>query len=387
MSTRPDDRRKRASETFGLVADWVLCEPMAAMISTAARHPMADGDPQVAGSITSGWLPADDELPSWLHDELTAPSVLTDSQRDIVLRTLAVERQVAADFDFRGQAGGGYRERNHAGTADFDEDTRARIIEIARELELITPRVPRHATYDMTLVLGGGYLSPLLRTRLAAQIEAAGTALGTLYSLGSPRFLISEPPEATAVAGYAPDARDEFDLMCAAAASEFGLTVDTPEFLCGCTFAATRCPSWPAAGDPDAAETPPEYTHLRTAPLRALDSSVRGSVLSAHTSRPPLRPNTSDTYELLSRVAHPHDGQRALIVTTQIFVPFQRFDGMRRLWLPSGVDIDAVGFGEEWGDRPLTAEYVLQETLSAIRSARRLLVDAVDVLRASSTMG
>jgi hypothetical protein len=68
------------------------------------------------------------------------------------------------------------------------------------------------------------------------------------------------------------------------------------------------------------------------------------------------------------------------VVTTQVFVPFQTFDGIRRLYLPYGVDVDTVGFGAEWGDRPQTAEYLLQETLSAIRSARRLLIDAAEVL-------
>ncbi|MDT5028386.1 MAG: hypothetical protein QOE61_4812, partial [Micromonosporaceae bacterium] len=39
-------------------------------------------------------------------------------------------------------------------------------------------------------------------------------------------------------------------------------------------------------------------------------------------------------------------------------------------------------FGPDWGDRPMTAEYLLQETLSGIRSARRLLIDGAAVLGA-----
>ncbi|MEO6702210.1 MAG: hypothetical protein ABI140_05940 [Jatrophihabitantaceae bacterium] len=61
-------------------------------------------------------------------------------------------------------------------------------------------------------------------------------------------------------------------------------------------------------------------------------------------------------------------------------MPFQTFDGVRQLQLPLGVEIDAAGFGAGWGDRPDTAEYLLQEVLSAIRSARRLLVDAAAIL-------
>lgn len=76
----------------------------------------------------------------------------------------------------------------------------------------------------------------------------------------------------------------------------------------------------------------------------------------------------------------PDDASSFLVVTTQVFVPFQRFEGLRRLYLPHGLRVDAVGLGADWGDRPLTTEYLLQETLSAIRSARRLLVDPVALL-------
>jgi hypothetical protein len=39
-----------------------------------------------------------------------------------------------------------------------------------------------------------------------------------------------------------------------------------------------------------------------------------------------------------------------------------------------------VGYGDDWEDRQRPAEYLLQETLSAIRSGRRLLVDAAGTL-------
>jgi hypothetical protein len=67
-------------------------------------------------------------------------------------------------------------------------------------------------------------------------------------------------------------------------------------------------------------------------------------------------------------------------LTTQLFIPFQGFDALRRLYLPLGVEVDAVGFDAERGDRPLIAVDLLQEVLSGIRSARRLVVDAAQVL-------
>jgi hypothetical protein len=38
------------------------------------------------------------------------------------------------------------------------------------------------------------------------------------------------------------------------------------------------------------------------------------------------------------------------------------------------------GLGPGWVDRPQTAEYLLQESLSAIRSGRRLMIRAAEVL-------
>jgi hypothetical protein len=220
----------------------------------------------------------------------------------------------------------------------------------------------------------------VLRARYAARLRAEGMGLGEISFLGSPRFLIDEPPERAVTREYAPDATDEFGLMLGAVRSEFGLAASAVTFLCGCPSAQRECPRWRYRGTPGAAGTPPEFTHERQATIVGTDGRVIGSVLSASTGRPPYRPDTSDTLGLWARCARPQPGERVLVVTTQVFVPFQMFDGIRRLYLPFGVDVDTVGFGAEWGDRPQTTEFLLQETLSAIRSARRLLVDAAEVI-------
>ncbi len=387
-SAHAQDTNSRALSAFEIVADWVLGQPMRTLLAEFGETSPTD----IPIGPESTWMGLQEELPDWLGpvlDNTPAPEgAMTVSLWKLLQQVLVVESRIADDFDFRRAENGKYRERAQASSADFTDEFRARIISLADELGLVTPRPPEHGSYDLTLVLGGGYRSPLLRSRLAAQLAAAGTELGVIYSLGSPRFLIEEPAEAPEVADYAPDAHDEFGLMCAGATAEFGVDIGAVEFLCGCLDDQSICPEWPHSDDPDdaadIARTPTEYTHLRSADL--IDTTPgrrRGAVLSARTSRPPFRPDTSDTYELLGRVAEPHGGQKALIVTTQVFVPFQRFDGLRRLWLPFGVDVDAVGFGADWGDRPLTAEYLLQEVLSGIRSARRLLVDAADILRQS----
>lgn len=370
---------------FGFAAKWLFGDPMRELLDLFDERIPEPGTALGEDIDEPDWLKLNEELPSWLSVALGPPPAPTGLLRpeyiDILRRTVELERVVADDFDFRGRGTAKYRERIQASTADFDDALRARIVEATRRLGLVDPDDPLHDRYDMTLVLGGGYSSPQLRSKLAAHLGSMGVDLGPVYFLGSPRFLIEEPPEATAVAYYADGARDEFDLMCAGATREFGFAARPATFLCGCASADTVCPRWLEAHRCDVGDTPPEYTHERSAELVDAAGTPRGAVLSASTGRPPLRPDTTDTFALWAHVAEPHPGQRALIVTSQVFVPFQTFDGVKRLYLNHGVEVDAVGFGAEWDDRPKTAEYLLQETLSAIRSARRLLIDAAGVLR------
>jgi hypothetical protein len=305
---------------------------------------------------------------------------LSPAQVDILRRTLAIERMAAADFNFREGAGQQYRERLQASAADFTAQFRSHVRGLTAQLGLVNAQEPRASRYDKTLVLGGGYRSPLLRAGYAALLRSKGFHLGEVSFLGSPRFLIKEPPERLVTDLYAPGASDEFDLMVAAGQAEFGLTPARTTFLCGCASADAQCPNWPARDAERAGETPAAYTHERRAELADDTGAAVASVLSASTGRPPFRPDTSDTFSLWARCVHPQVGQRVLVVTSQVFVPFQSFDGLRQLYLPHGVDLDVVGYGDDWEDRPRPAEYLLQETLSAIRSGRRLLVGAAGTL-------
>jgi hypothetical protein len=381
-----ESREQRASRAFEFVAGWLFSEPMRDLLTLFGHEMPERGAGPIHTDSAAEWLHLNEELPAWL-DEVVGPAGratgrLGIPQIDILRRALDIERRVADDFDFRGRGSGQYRERAQAASADFDPKLRASIEKCARELGLVDAEAAQRPRYDMTLVLGGGYKSPQLRAKLAARLASDGVDLGDLYFLGSPRSLIADPPEAPEVMYYAPEACDEFDLMGAAACREFGLTRKDTAFLCGCATDSDICPRWLRAhAQDDVDDTPPQYTHERQAELVDEGGHRNGLVISASTHRPPYRPDTSDTFALWGRVARPHPDQAALIVTTQVFVPFQTFDGVRRLYLDQGVQVDAVGFGAEWNDRPLTAEYLVQETLSAIRSARRLLIDATQILQ------
>jgi hypothetical protein len=375
-----DRAADRASEAFALVGTWLSSDAMTELLSEALVAEVAAAKPaDAAQSGPASWLPSDEKLPDWVIAG-TGREGVTPAQVATLRRALAAERTAALPFNFRPRRGSAYAERSQLLAADLSARTRARILDLTTALGLVSPRAPRYDRYDKTIVLGGGYRSPLLRARYAAQLQAAGVSLGEFSFLGSPRFLDKEPDESQRTADFAPGATDEFALMLAAFGSEFGLRGTGVTFLCGCASAAGQCPKWRFAGTDAAGQTPPEFTHERRARMVDGDGRTIGSVLSASTGRPPKRPDTSDTFDLWARQADPRFGQRVLVITTQVFVPFQTFDGLRRVYLPYGVDIDTVGLGPGWVDRPQTAEYLLQESLSAIRSGRRLLIRAAEVL-------
>jgi hypothetical protein len=387
----------RAAEAFALVDTWLSSAAMTALLSDrmvaevvaakkaagilGAHYGTEQPEPSPAGR--PDWVPSGERVPAWVARLLDEPGTglngVLPGQLETLRRALEIEETVAFPFNFRPRVGTVYGERSQLEQAGFSAETRAEILELSRALGLVSPRTPRYDGYAKTLVLGGGYRSPLLRARYAAQLHAAGVSLGELSFLGSPRFLDKQPDERQKTADFAPGATDEFGLMLGALNAEFRLRTAEVAFRCGCASADQPCPNWRLAGTDAAAQTPPEFTHERQAQI--VDGGpISGSVLSASTGRPPKRPDTSDTFGLWARQADPQFGQRVLVITTQVFVPFQTFDGLGWLYLPYGVDVDTVGYGADWGDRPQTAEYLLQETLSAIRSGRRLLVRAAEVL-------
>jgi hypothetical protein len=370
---------ERAFAAIELAERWLSSEPLTDLLELFDTD---DSSPQ-PGLLDSEWLHLNEDLPDWVQTAIavasTEPSVGARCGR-VLRHALAIEQRAAKHFNFRSRDGVEYRERSQAVAGRFGDLIRAEVSVCATRLGLVTAEIPTRSAYDQTLVLGGGYRSPLLRARYARTLLDRGTDLGDVYLLGSPRFMIEEPSEIAAVESYAVGPRDEFDLMVAAACAEFGWCSIDVRLVCGCENTNTPCPKWRSKTEPDASRTPPEYTHERIATLRDDAGQTRAAALSASTSRPPYRPDTSDTLEMWSRSAAPAPGDNILVVTTQVFVPFQTFDAIRRLYLPHGLNLDVVGFGADWGDRPQNAEYLLQETLSAIRSARRLLVAASAVV-------
>lgn len=270
-----------------------------------------------------------------------------------------------------------YQERWQASAMHPSERDGRVIGAAADDLGLITPSLPAHDWYSQAIVLGGGGLTPLRRVvHLDRLLNECQPAIDAIWLLGSGRHIGAE--ERSATDQFAPAARDEFDLMCAAAQQALGARGGSTTLVCGCADAEQPCGQWQAqmleAGcERDAVElTPVAFQHSR---LRTYAVSRFGPVhvLSAPTSNPPSRPNTADTYRTLVSLAHIERASRLLVVTSQLFVPFQTFDALRMLTAPTGASVEVLGLPntEDRGEAP---GLLLQEVLSAVRSARRLLV-------------
>jgi len=208
-----------------------------------------------------------------------------------------------------------------------------------------TPATDR---YDHVLVLGGGIRTMLARANLAATVLSRGVAASTVAGLGSTRPLEGQEEIAREL-GLRP-CPTEGDAVDEALRHEFGL------------------------GEPTGVEGGDGWWIRHHA-----DARPPVHVLAAPSTRPGQRANTADTFvgwaELLPGAAR---GARLLLVTTDMFVPFQHCDAVRVLGLGYGAVIETIGFAtatSRWV-RPSRTFEVLQEVRSAIRSMQ-LLHDAL----------
>src|SRR5438874_2682178 len=97
--------------------------------------------------------------------------------------------------------------------------------------------------------------------------------------------------------------------------------------------------------------------------------------LSAPSSRPyPLPANSADTYNFFFEHIQVPPGSSFLLITSQIYVPYQQLEAIRTIALKHNVVVETVGFPLEWSGKlqgMLGASNYLQEIRSTIQSANR----------------
>jgi len=265
---------------------------------------------------------------------------------------LAWLEEFSAKWNFR-QAKG---ERNDVTPPQLSLLTEKVIKSAAKALGLVKGGSKPEGRYDQMLILGGKARGCLSRPLFATQLIGKGgfevravTALGAFRRLDEEEVALVEKVEATTLG-------DEFEAMDAGVRRAFKL--DSPRSEDGVESDSIGG-SWRIH----------EYETADGLPV---------SVIAAPSSEPgERRANTPDTFAwFATEIAGLEPGQRVLVVTTDIYVPYQHADALRMLALPYGVEVDAVGVVPGEMDRRLAhtfeAHNYLQETRSMILSLCRL---------------
>jgi hypothetical protein len=238
--------------------------------------------------------------------------------------------------------------------SSLTESQRDVIKEAARELGLIGIEIPRKNSYDFVWVLGGARLSCLLRPRLVAHLVSEHSLhCGTIALLASERPISSTERNATDT--YAPGAETEFDLINRGAEIAFNMPSSFTEERND--DAINKNQSWIIR----------RYDKVEDFPLVMS--------MSAPSSEPEKRrANSADTYEFFFHHVQVPPGSSLLLITSQIYVPYQQLEAIRTVALRHNIVIETVGFPLEWSGNlqgMTEPSNYLQEIRSTIQSANR----------------
>ena len=269
----------------------------------------------------------------------------TSEEVPLAERLADLEEFSAGCWDFRKG-----RERSEAVGVTFAPERDALIRAAAAALGLAGRQTPARREYDHVLVHGGGVRTMVARADLAATILRGGVTASGVTGLGSVRPLAGQEEIARRFGLRA--CLTEGDAVEEAMRRAFALA-EPAERRSGVTRAGQP---WWVRSYPSA--RPPVH------------------VLAAPSTRPGERANTADTLTGWAELVAPATrGSRLLLITTDIFVPFQHCDAVRLLALPYGCAVDTVGFdtgANAFVPPPETFE-ILQEIRSAICSMNALL--------------
>jgi hypothetical protein len=200
-------------------------------------------------------------------------------------------------------------------------------------------------------VLGGGPRTALARPDHAVRLLADGVPTRSIAALSSLRPLGETEVEFANAQGM-PGLTVEAEAMAAGVARSFGTADDA---------------TWHSGTTPSGAE-------WRTLSYRAGPHDI--AVVGAPSLDPARRANTGDGFVGWAELIHrPRPDERILVVTTDLFVPFQHADAVRCLGLPYGCGIDTVGLDAatypQWL-RQNTHTTLLQEVRSAVLALNNL---------------
>ena len=220
----------------------------------------------------------------------------------------------------------------------------------AHSLGMVDLVQPMESSYDTALILGGARMSCLYRTRYAGELlRQQMITAESIVGLAGMRPILDSERSATDT--YAKNASTEYDLMCRAMEQVFDISkseqVESNTDNINSAWALTEYGGHPAI-----------------------------TVLAAPSTEPDKRrANTADTFLFWQDKKAGGTGKRILIVTSQIYVPYQQLEAVRILGMQYGHSVETVGFPREWSGNMhglQTAANYLQEIRSVLQSMRKL---------------
>jgi hypothetical protein len=260
------------------------------------------------------------------------------------------------DWDFRGRGGGVERNLIGGDAAEVNGHILAEepIVAAADALGLVRATPVPGEKFSTLVVLSGLVRACVNRTRHAAALLRDGVRADSVTVLGGHRRLGGGEPEQAAQLGFG-EHFDEADVVLAAARQAFGL--DEPRH------------SKESRPRPDAWND-----ELWSAWAQYQWPGVQ--VLIAPSSDPSRRVNTVDQLRYWASENGIGRADRVLLLTTQIYVPYQQFGALQVLGIERGCSVYCCGVDAASSFLPgatFSGRSYLQEIRSALRAAAQLL--------------
>ena len=245
-------------------------------------------------------------------------------------------------------------------SSKITEAQKSAVINGIYALGLIGIHRPSKTDFDYIVALGGARFSCLYRPRYMYKLITEYGITAKAAVLLSGMRPISES-ERLATDTYAPNAATEYDLINAGGEQSFELPANYREEI---YHHENPNKSWAVRTYDTPANVLPLFS------------------LSGPSSDPEKRrANSADTYQFFLEKFNVKSGQKLLLITSQIYVPYQQIEALRTLAVPNGLYIETVGFPVEWSNQlqgMMEPANYLQEIRSTIQAINRYL-DAVKI--------
>lgn len=240
-------------------------------------------------------------------------------------------------------------------STNISEEQKSAVNDGIHALGLIDIQTPIENNFDYIIALGGARFSCLYRTKYVHELlSRQKISAKSVVLLSGMRPILESERSSTDT--YAPDARTEYDLINAGAKHAFGLLQNFKEEI---YHNENPNKSWAVRAYDFLPDTPPIF-----------------SISAPSTESEKRRANSADTYKFFIEKLNVKQGSKLLLVTSQIYVPYQQIEAIRTLAIPYNLYIETVGFPVEWAGQQqgmMEPANYLQEIRSTIQAIHRYL--------------